>query len=286
MVLIVILAFGLLYLANETNFGSQNTKDVIPVDPPVVPVDFLIVDSPATIGEGFGKAVAGGAYSMSGKYITGWNISKHWPIASITKLVTAVVAMQNIGPNTEVVIGQEAVDAIGDSGGFVAGEHFQVNDLVKAMMMVSSNDAAVALASHYGEVQFVAKMNNLAEQLGMEDTYFVDPIGLSVENKSTIQDLLKLIAYIWENERVILNMSRQSTDIIVDTMVGRVRQLISINAFANRSDFLGGKTGMLPVSDGNLISVFSVPGVSEPVVITIFGSKDRFGETANILSEL
>ncbi|MDP3953627.1 MAG: serine hydrolase [bacterium] len=231
-------------------------------------------------------AVAAGAYLMSGKQLTGWKVDKRWPIASITKLLSAYVAETLMDPDQSVVISQRAVDTVGTTGDFKLGELFSVRDLVKAMLIVSSNDAAAALSQNYGEEQFVAEMNAVASRVGMVNSRFVEPTGLSVQNQSTVEDLLKLVRYVWESDEEFFRITRQSTDIIVDTNTGVARQLININRFSARSDFLGGKTGTLPEADSNLISVFSVGGFSEPVVIVVLGSKDRFGETQKILLEL
>ncbi|MBU2101324.1 serine hydrolase [Patescibacteria group bacterium] len=231
-------------------------------------------------------AVAAGAYLLSGEKISGWKTEKHWPIASITKLMTAFVTNLTMEPAEEILITQTAVDTIGESGGLMVGESFQARDLIKAMLIVSSNDSAVALAEHYGSIEFVELMNQAAQEVGMENTRFVEPTGLSSQNQSTIEDLVKFVAYIWKEDRNLFEISRRSTDFIVDMNAGVARQLTSINAFAGRGDFLGGKTGSIPASDGNLVSIFSVPGKAEPIIIVVFGSKDRFGETINILTNL
>lgn len=231
-------------------------------------------------------AIAAGAYLMNGTKLTGWKEDKRWPIASITKLLSAYVAETLMDPEESVVISQAAVDTIGNSGEFGLGEMFKVRDLVKAMLITSSNDAAVALAQNYGQAQFVAEMNAVAQKAGMYDSQFVEPTGLSVQNQSTVEDLVKLVQYLWRENREFFQITRQSTAIIIDTNLGTERQLKNINQFASDSDFLGGKTGTLPAADSNLVSVFDVEGFGEPVVVIVLGSLDRFTETRDILSEL
>ena len=232
------------------------------------------------------SAVAAGAYLMSGSELTGWKEDKRWPIASITKLVSAYVAESVMDPEQSVVISQTAVDTMGDAGEFKLGEIFKVRDLVKAMLITSSNDAAVALAQNYSQTKFVSEMNLVTKAAGMNDSQFVEPTGLSVQNQSTVEDLVKLVQYIWREDREFFQITRQSTDFIVDINLGVGRQLTNINQFAGESDFLGGKTGTLPEADSNLISVFDVPGFGEPVIVVVLGSKDRFTETRSILSGL
>lgn len=231
-------------------------------------------------------AVAAGAYLVSGKRLSGWKTDKRWPVASVTKLLSAHVAETNLEPTDRVALSEEAVATEGDAGLFQVGDTFQVRDLVKAMLMVSSNDAATALADHYGREKFVVEMNAVASRAGMSNSYFVEPTGLSVQNQATVEDLIKLAEYILQENPKLLDISKQSTDLIVDSNTGAIRQLTNINWFAGRADFIGGKTGRLPEADGNLLSVFAVPGFSEPVVIVVLGSKDRFGETQEILNKL
>ena len=256
----------------------------------------LIADAPVTQGstsngginsmDGMQPAVAAGAYLMGGKELVGWKEDKRWPVASITKLLSAYTAESLMDPEQGVVVSQVAIDTIGDENGFKLGEIFKVRDLVKAMLITSSNDAAVALAQNYGQADFVSEMNAVARRAGMSNSQFVEPTGLSVQNQSTVEDLVKLIQYIWRENQEFFQITRRSTDFIVDTNLGVERQLININQFAGDPDFLGGKTGTLPEADSNLISVFDVPNFGEPVIVVVLGSKDRFTETRNILLDL
>ena len=79
------------------------------------------------------------------------NIQKRWPIASLTKLMSSIISIEEIGINNAVDISQKAIDMEGMSGEFITGEIFRTNDLIKAMLMVSSNDATMALAEKIGE---------------------------------------------------------------------------------------------------------------------------------------
>ncbi len=227
---------------------------------------------------------AAGAYGEGGKENFGWETGKRWPIASLTKLMTAVVALDTIPANEVITISEEAIATEGLSGNFSAGEKFKLNDLLKAMLLVSSNDAATAIAMHIGEEEFVAAMNKKAEALGLTDTSFADPTGLSVKNQSTIIDLLRLTEYVRNFKPEILAMTKYTKGTIVEVKTGKRRTVININTFAGRSDFLGGKTGSTPEAGGNLISVFKVAG--EPKTIIVLGALDRFAETEKIKDSL
>ena len=211
---------------------------------------------------------------------------KQWPIASVTKLMSSLIA-RRLMPETEIVtMDEKAVAAYGEVGDFKVGERFTAEDLVQAMLVVSSNDAAEALVSHYGREKFIAEMNRLAAAIEMSNTVFADATGLSPGNLSTPNDLNKLVQFIWSKDPEIFALTRLPTVSLIDIDNGRSRKLNNINLFAGRSNFLGGKTGQIPDSDGNLVSIFSVPDRSQPVVIIVLGARDRFQETEKILIKL
>ncbi len=230
---------------------------------------------------------AAGAYIIGGDEVYSYRADKRWPIASITKLMTSLVAANVFKPDDVITITEPMVDTEGISGGLKVGDRYTVGDLTEAMLLVSSNDAAEALAMGYGEEKFIDKMNALAKEIGMTDTLFVDPTGLSIQNLSTVEDLRSLATYIWENNPHIFSITTREKGTILDIKSGKRHKLANINEFAGRDDFLGGKTGHIPEADGNLLSLFTVPGRASPVIIVVLGaSNDRFLETEKILEKL
>lgn len=230
------------------------------------------------------KASAAGAFAESGKQIFGWEVEKRWPIASLAKLMTAVVTLENIPANEIIEITEKDMRQEGSSGNFKTGEKFKLNDLIKAVILVSSNDAASAFATHFGEEKFVAAMNKKTEELNMNNTYFADPTGLSSKNQSTVSDLMKLTEYIQQTNPQVFAISRKTKDTIVEIKTGKRRVIANINAFAGRNGFLGGKTGSTPEAGGNLISLFDIRGATKTVII--LGAEDRFAETEKIKNSL
>ncbi|MDO8515723.1 MAG: serine hydrolase, partial [bacterium] len=115
----------------------------------------------------------------------------HWPTASLAKLMTGAVALDLIKPGNVFTVTDAAIQA-GDnrlSNVFHSGDTFTVNDLMKALLISSSNEAAETLAISYGRDQFIAAMNERAASWGLNDTNFYDPAGISVANQSTAHDL-------------------------------------------------------------------------------------------------
>lgn len=202
-----------------------------------------------------------------------YNINQRWPLASITKLMTAILAIEEIGKEKETVVSENAIATEGDSGKLKAGELRKVEDLLKIMILTSSNDAATALAefSTFGLSDFVKLMNKKAADLGLNQTVFFDPTGLSPINQSTANDIRKLMRYIALNHPEILDYSREKV----------FGNLQNINIFAGQLDFLGGKTGYLEEAKENLVSLFSVN--NRRIIIVVLGSENRFEQTKELL---
>lgn len=211
-------------------------------------------------------------------------VGRHWPIASITKLMTAVIASQVLSPEARILITAEDFPKERDSTSayLKAGEEYLVSDLIQMMLIASDNVAAEVLARAYGREKFLLKMNEQAELWGMGKTYYYDPSGLSPVNQSSAEDLEKLAFQLTSEGEDILRISRRPEGRVTEQVSGRQYRVAAINTFAGRSDFLGGKTGFIDEAGGNLFSIFSVRG--RPVLIIVFNSVARFEDTARLLS--
>jgi serine-type D-Ala-D-Ala carboxypeptidase (penicillin-binding protein 5/6) len=122
------------------------------------------------------------------------------PVASLTKVMTALLTLEHAGPDDVVTVSPDAVFRKKDYGssstlGLVAGERITVRDLLYALLLGSANDAAVALAIHVGgtETRFVEMMNHRARSLDMRQTEFFSPNGLDDRGHSTAADLVRLV---------------------------------------------------------------------------------------------
>lgn len=228
-------------------------------------------------------ATAAGAFSDGGKKVFGWGTAKRWPIASITKLMTAVVVSEKMRANDVIQITSEMLAANGDSG-FIKGQKYKVSDLKKAMLMLSSNDAAYILATSYGEADFIAAMNQKASDLRMKETHYIDPAGFSTQNQSTVNDLVILAGYIRGYHPDIFNETKKTKNTITETKTGKRRTLININKFAGQKGFLGGKTGTTPEAGENLLSIFNIAGEAKTIIV--LGDKNRYEETQKIINSL
>ena len=210
------------------------------------------------------------------------NSDSRWPIASITKLMTAVIALENVDQNKKITLTADIISKQDNYSELKKGGIYTVKDLIKAMMMISSNNAADAIARDFGEENFIALMNQKARGLSMFNTQYFDPTGLTVNNQSTPNDLIKLITYIYNNYPDLLKMTRTRKDYVTDLNSDRRITLTNIDDFAGQVGFIGGKTGYIDQSQGNLISLFKES--NGPVVFVVMGSQNRFGDTQKLLN--
>ena len=131
---------------------------------------------------------------QSGRVLLEKNATRRLPPASLTKIMTALVALESAPLQQVVKIDRRAV-VHHSSYDFKPGEEFLLRDLVTAMLVVSANDACEALAWHIGgdDTRFVVMMNDRAHQLGLKNTHFANPCGFDAPGHySTAADLAKL----------------------------------------------------------------------------------------------
>jgi len=217
----------------------------------------------------------------SNKELLSRGTEKYWPIASITKLVTAIVALEKIGPDKIASISQTSIDTEGITKNFLVNEKYSIRDLIKIMLTVSSNDAASAISEFYGQENFINEMNLISEKIGMSQTKFYDCTGLSIQNKSTTNDLTKLAEYIIKEKPEILEYTKIKELSIIELGNNSNKSFTNINSFAGQEDFIGGKTGFIESSEQNLLSIFNYKNYK--ILIIILGSDNRFLETQKIL---
>ena len=126
------------------------------------------------------------------------NMNEKRLIASTTKIMTAVIALESGKENNYVTVNDKILDAYGSSIYISVGEKIRLEDLVYGLLLRSGNDAALAIADYLGGFDsFVDKMNNKAKEIGMKNTIFNNPSGLDEDNMnySTCYDMALLMRY-------------------------------------------------------------------------------------------
>lgn len=209
-----------------------------------------------------------------------------YPIASVSKLLTALVANETIHfDRTLTVNGDDRAQTDGTPGSIVKGDTFTVGELLYPLLMESNNSAAYTLARYNGQENFVGWMNDKAKAIGMDKTHMKDPSGISPENVSTASDLFKLMRYIEDSQSFILNLSREPEKKL-KAENGRTYTFANFNHFAGNKDFLGGKVGYTNEARQTMTAVFEVPvrGATSTIAIVILGSEERKNDVEKLLS--
>lgn len=207
---------------------------------------------------------------------------KSWPLASLTKLLTAVVVLEDIGANKKIEITEAVVATEGNGGGFHAGEVYTALDVLKIMIITSSNDAAAAFENYYGQETLVSRLNEKAKELKMLQTKIYDAAGLADENVSSATDISRLMKYIAEKHPEILNWSRLPSILVQPINKVESHDLRNVNPLVENKNFWGGKTGTSPAAKENLAALFSFN--NQRLIIVILGSQNRFNEIDDLLN--
>ena len=210
------------------------------------------------------------------------NGDTRWPLASLTKLMVAVVALKEMDMAATATIHEDDVVVENARHDLKPGETFKIKDLLRAMLVGSSNEAAEAIARTYGRDNFVDLMNIQAKSWDLTNTHFDDPVGVSASSQSTVNDLRALVVRIFREYPEIFTITKEAHLFVTEQSKKLARSIGSTNAFAGRADFLGGKTGYTDEAEGNLVSLFSV--LKKPTLVIVLGTSNRFGETETLLS--
>jgi len=204
------------------------------------------------------------------------NIYAPLPIASITKLMTALLFRENFRDDAILTIS-------GDSetlGVLYPGEKVNKETALRLLLISSNNAAADSIATAIGG-DFVKKMNDRARELGLTHTTFADPTGLNPNTRASSADILTLMRAIEAQAPELLAITRISI-INVVSQSGRTYELKNTNELLWRTfGILGGKTGYTDAARGCLVLEFERKG--ERFIGVILGSEDRFQDMETLI---
>lgn len=222
----------------------------------------------------------------SGRFLYSQNINKRLPIASITKLMTAIVVIDNLNLDGIYTVPAENINVDGFGADLYKGEQLKGEDLFKIMLIKSSNDAALTFVTQAQErgIDLVAKMNQKAQFLGMTNTYFSDPAGLDDQDAfSTVADLIKLVHYVSDYGLISELLTTQVANVI--SVDGRIKHdLINTNQLLGRiSGIIMGKTGYTDNALGTMVLEIGLDNNENRIISIVLGSLDRFGETRKLI---
>lgn len=221
------------------------------------------------------------------------NAGMQLPLASVTKLMTALVAYELLDDTDMIDITMEAIQEDGDSG-FSDGEVFNFLDLTDLTLMKSSNDGAHAIAAAAGnslletddETQlFVEAMNIRASELGLAQTFFSNPTGLDISESEagaygSARDMAFLMEYIITHYPDLLS-GTQIDYMTISNVNGEYHLVDNTNEIVGEIEgLLASKTGYTELAGGNLVIAFDA-GLNHPIIVSVLGSSrnDRFADS-------
>ncbi len=211
-------------------------------------------------------------------------------IASITKVMTALVFLESLTDPSAVVKVERADVARASTTYLRNGYTVTVDELLHLLLIGSDNAAARVLArvSPYGTDGFVARMNEKARELGLQQTRYEDPSGLLSGNVSTAYEMARLISYAVADERVGSVMRKAEFNFVPGTRSVHVN---STNRFVRSGELevIGGKTGFISSSGYCLATMIRLPQTGRQVALVVLGARSnaaRFAETRHLFNWL
>ncbi len=220
----------------------------------------------------------------TGEIIYAKNSLERLPLASITKVMTALVAEKLIPEpeNTIITIRPEDLATEGDSG-LNNGQTWRLKDLIDFSLIVSSNDAAAAMAAATAmasQKNFVAAMNNQATDLSLEKTVFKNETGLDLPDyggsgaQGSAENVARLFAYIHQTKPTLLDATA-NIQAAVKPINGDPYFIKNTNQIVNKiPGIMASKTGYTDLSGGNLAVIFD-RGLNQPAVAVVLGSTQQ-----------
>ena len=218
----------------------------------------------------------------SGKVLYGKNAEAVVPIASITKLMTAMVVLDaDLDPNEQLVVSNDDVDWLrGSHSRMQVGFALSRDEMLRIALMASENRAASALGRHYpgGRPAFVAAMNAKAHDLGLQGTRFSDSTGLSSTNVSTAEDLARMVRAAHEYPKIREYSTLSNFSVMAG---GRPLAFRNTNGLVMSPDWEIGlsKTGFINEAGRCLVMQATLAG--RAVVIVLLDSWGRYTRTAD-----
>ncbi len=280
---------GLVVIGATVNFTKTETQTEVMTVAPIIKENILMPpEKPNLFHVISTKAKAIIVYDVNNdKVLFGYNEDKQLPLASITKLMTSLIATEFLDGSKNIAISPHAIETEGDSGLF-ANETWNISDLISFTMLTSSNDGADAIAAAVGSLwqstsevpeyikvySFVKKMNLRAKEIGLNNTKYSNATGLddyATGGLGSAKDVSKLLTYIWKNEPSAISKTVEYEYKFVSGD-GFEHVAENTNKFVNNiPGLLGSKTGYTDSAGGNLAIIYDA-GMNHPIVVVVLGS--------------
>lgn len=231
-------------------------------------------------------ATAAISYDLTtNKFLYQKNPKKRLPLASLTKIMTAIVALENTKLDNELTVSREAASVGESSMGLSEGERYALDELLYGLILHSGNDAAETIAreSRFGKENFIYLMNKMAEDLGLSDTRFTNPSGLEGDGKqySTAYDLLVMTRHALENPTFTKVVSTVEYEIPYSSKHKYIYLFNETNLLTSYPGVKGVKTGY--TEEAGLCLVTYLEHEGHRIIAVILASQKRREEMKELL---
>lgn len=207
----------------------------------------------------------------TGEIIAQKNSGSAMPVASMSKLITAIVATDTIASTTIIEItAAEASSTDPDSSGIGAGEKFALNEMLYPLLLSSSNIAAEAIASSTDRRKFLELMSGYAWEVGAPRAYFADPSGINPHNMASAEGIFEIAKYLYKSRSDILALTRIPEIFVATTSDHGAHIFKSTHPFVMDARFVGGKTGRTPEAGETMLTILNIDG--QPIAFVVMGS--------------
>ncbi|KND49934.1 MAG: D-alanyl-D-alanine carboxypeptidase (penicillin-binding protein 5/6) [Parcubacteria bacterium C7867-002] len=255
-----------------SDFSTTTRITAIPEKPPVpatAAVADMVASQPGVSGVTARAYIAGNI--ETGEIYAEYRPTAVLPVASMSKLVTAFVATNELSLDRNVEITTETLNVPPDKSALKEGERFTVRELLQPLLLASSNVAAEALLSTIDRTHFLELMSSYSWEIGMPSTFFADPSGVSPYNVASAKDLFALAQYLYTSRPDILEITRSTGTEIATTSQHGFHAFSSTHPFASDPRFIGGKTGRTPEAGDTMLTILRIK--NQAVAIVVLGSR-------------
>ena len=208
-------------------------------------------------------------------------------IASLTKLMTADIVLENYNLSDDIMVSGRAVT---EGGYFKSGDTFPVKTFLNTMLMGQDNIAAYALSEKMGTDKFVSLMNQKAKDLGLADTFYSNAVGSGRANHSTANELVKLVKWLFDYQPSIFSISVMPEFDIYDQnnilryKVKNADILLNNSSLIWSDNIIGSKLANNSAAGQCILLVLKSPNNDGYLINIILKSNDRFGEMKSLVN--
>jgi D-alanyl-D-alanine carboxypeptidase len=282
-------------------YNKENVKEVVEEEPVVI--DYPKLTESETLYSPEAAAVFSFYFEKDNEKVLYEKNSKDiFPIASISKLMTALVVIENYNLEEKLLVSENEVISRTEFRDFRAWSETKIEEIIIQILIESNNSGAFALAliskrffeSENDSVDlFVEMMNKKAKKIGLKNTQFINPSGLDGKdnyNSSTAEEVAFFAKYIIENNKKIFEITKMPSYRLYSPDKTVYYDVLSTNTFltSNKKEWTsmiyGGKTGFTRAADGCLLLILEVPESEGYIVNVVLGTRDRFLEMEKLIN--